>query len=152
MVHDDDRWILWCNKPAEVKRRCGQRRYGTFPCRQIRNICNKDPTLFDGLGPCFGLVQITGSILLRKVLKLVCHRAKNKLCVCLLLQDLVQIVGKLCFHNESFRVASPGIAEMCFRNVSDFELMSFCNLRTQNFGNVCTSVRTFEFFSTFVHG
>ena len=22
----------------------------------------KDPTLFDGLGPCFGLVQITGSI------------------------------------------------------------------------------------------
>ena len=30
----------------------------------------KDPTLFDGLGPCFGLVQITGSILLRYVLKL----------------------------------------------------------------------------------
>ena len=29
----------------------------------------KDPTLFDGLGPCFGLVQITGSILLRYVLK-----------------------------------------------------------------------------------
>ncbi len=26
----------------------------------------KDPTLFDGLGPCFGLVQITGSILLGK--------------------------------------------------------------------------------------
>ena len=93
-------------------------------------FATKDPTLFDGLGPCFGLVQITGSIL----------------------QDLVQIVGKLCFHNDSFRVAIPGIAEMCFRNVSDFELMSFCNLRTQNFGNVCTSVRTFEFFSTFVHG
>jgi hypothetical protein len=30
----------------------------------------KDPTLFDGLGPCFGLVQITGSILLRYVLNL----------------------------------------------------------------------------------
>ena len=29
----------------------------------------KDPTLFDGLGPCFGLVQITGSILLGKVLR-----------------------------------------------------------------------------------
>ena len=44
-----------------------KRRYGTFPCRQIRNIW----TLFDGLGPCFGLVQITGSILLRYVLKLI---------------------------------------------------------------------------------
>ncbi len=47
-----------------------KRRYGTFPCRQIRNIWIKDPTLFDGLGPCFGLVQITGSILLRYVLTL----------------------------------------------------------------------------------
>ena len=31
---------------------------------------SKDPTLFDGLGPCFGLVQITGSILLRYVLNM----------------------------------------------------------------------------------
>jgi hypothetical protein len=27
---------------------------GTFPCRQIRDIWIKDPTLFDGIGPCFG--------------------------------------------------------------------------------------------------
>jgi hypothetical protein len=31
---------------------------------------SKDPTLFDGIGPCFGLVQITGSILLGYVLKM----------------------------------------------------------------------------------
>jgi len=42
-----------------------KRQYGTFPCRQIRNISIKDPTLFDGLGPCFGLVLTTGSILIR---------------------------------------------------------------------------------------
>ena len=35
---------------------------------------SKDPTLFDGLGPCFGLVQITGSILLRYVLKFLIER------------------------------------------------------------------------------
>ena len=37
---------------------------------------SKDPTLFDGLGPCFGLVQITGSILLRYILNLKLIRFK----------------------------------------------------------------------------
>ena len=29
-----------------------------FHVGNFRNIWNQDPTLFDGLGPCFGLVQI----------------------------------------------------------------------------------------------
>jgi hypothetical protein len=47
-----------CNKPAEVKRRCGQRRYGTFPCRQIRIFWIKESRRKAPLLTVFRLVQI----------------------------------------------------------------------------------------------
>ncbi len=40
-------------------------KFGNFLDPKFGIFGIKDPTLFDGLGPCFGLVQITGSILLR---------------------------------------------------------------------------------------